>query len=220
MSNFVIIPAYNEEKHILSTLDKVKLFAQDVQVVVVDDGSKDKTLKMIKNISWITSLSHPVNLGKGAALKTGCEYALKQGADKIVVMDSDGQHDPKEIPIILNSLERYDLVFCCRKRSKNMPFILRLGNWFLNKVTEVLFNIKIDDTQSGYRGFTAKAYEKLRWHSLDYSVETEMIANAGKAKLKYLQIPIETIYHDKYKGTTVLDGFKIGFNMLIWRLRR
>ena len=87
-------------------------------------------------------------------------------------------------------------------------------------MNQLLYNIKIKDTQSGYRAFSVEAYKKIRWRSSDYSMESEMIANVGKHKLKYEQIPIETIYTDRYKGTTVLDGVKIVFNMLWWRISK
>ena len=99
-----------------------------------------------------------------------------------------------------------------------MPFILKFGNWFLNKTISFLYGIKIKDGQCGYRAFTAKAYRKLRWNASDYSMESEMIAKIGKYKLSYTEIPIKTIYSDKYKGTTVIDGVKIAFNLLLWKL--
>ena len=99
-----------------------------------------------------------------------------------------------------------------------MPFILKFGNWFINKTIKFLYGLKIDDSQCGYRAFTAKAYKRLRWKASDYSMESEMIAKIGKYKLAYKQIPIDTIYSDKYKGTTILDGVKIVFNLLLWRL--
>ena len=100
-----------------------------------------------------------------------------------------------------------------------MPFILRFGNWFINKTTAILYKVKLRDTQCGYRAFTAQAYPKIRWKTHDYGMETEMIANAGKHRLSYAQVPIETIYADKYKGTTVLDGIKIVLKMVKWRFQ-
>jgi len=90
----------------------------------------------------------------------------------------------------------------------------------INKITQLLFKIRIRDTQSGYRAFTSRAYRKIRWKASNYSMESEMIANLGKHKLKYKEIPIRTIYTDRYKGTTVLDGIKIVFNMIWWRLTK
>jgi glycosyltransferase involved in cell wall biosynthesis len=212
---WIVIPAYNESKYISKVLKKTKEYCENI--VVVDDGSKDSTYDIAKE-SGVYILKNIVNMGKGATLRTGCDFALKNGAQKIVVMDSDGQHNPSKIPLFVNGLNKNDIVFGYRKLSENMPLILRFGNIMINKFTRLLYGINLKDTQCGFRSFTSKAYEKVRWSSCDYSMESEMIANAGKNKLRYFEVPIETIYSDKYKGTTVLDGFKIVFNMIKWRL--
>ena len=159
-------------------------------------------------------------MGKGAAARTGCDYAIKKGAERIILIDSDGQHEAKEISLFLEKLKEVDIVFGVRQRAGKMPLLFRFGNKFLNWWTYLLFNIKIEDTQCGYRAFTSTAYKQIRWRSNDYSMETEMIALAGKNKLRYTQIPIKTIYHDKYKGTTVLDGVKIAWKMMKWKVGR
>ena len=212
---FAIIPAHNEERYIYSIVKKTKKYAD--KVVVVDDGSKDKTSTMAKKSNAIV-LRHLVNLGKGAALKTGCDYAVKNNANFIVAIDADAQHNPEDIPRFLESLKSHDIVLGYRRLNRKMPFVLKFGNWFINKTIRFLYGIKIRDSQCGYRAFTAKAYKKLRWKASDYSMESEMIAKMGKYKLSYAEIPIATIYSDRYKGTTVLDGIKIVFNLLIWKL--
>ena len=85
-------------------------------------------------------------------------------------------------------------------------------------MVRLLYGIQLNDTQCGFRAFTSDAYKKVRWNSSDYSMESEMIARAGKQNLKYVQIPIETIYSDRYKGTTIVDGMKIVMNMIWWKL--
>jgi hypothetical protein len=80
-----------------------------------------------------------------------------------------------------------------------------------------LYGISLNDTQCGFRAFSKDAYKKIRWNASDYSMESEMISRTGKQKLKYVQIPIETIYSDRYKGTTVIDGIKIVLNMFWWK---
>jgi len=215
MQNYVIIPAHDEEKSIKGTITKAK--RHSFNIVVVDDGSKDRTAEICTH-EKVTLLHHKVNLGKGAALKTGCDYALTQGAKNIVVIDADGQHDPNLIPFFFKELENAEIVFSHRERSKNMPLVLKLGNIFINKFLTLLYGVKINDSQCGYRAFTADAYHKVRWNANDYFMETEMIINAGKAKLKYTQIPIETVYNDKFKGTTVKDGVLIIMKMISSRL--
>lgn len=214
---WVVIPAHNEEKEIEEVIKKTKRYVNNI--VVVDDGSKDKTYETAKKANVIV-LRHVVNLGKGAALKTGCEYAIKKRADYIILMDADAQHNPKEIPNFIKNLNNADIVFGYRKITKHMPPILRFGNWFIRGTINLLFNIKINDPLCGYRAFKSRIYKKIRWNSLDYSIESEMATKAGKRHLKYKEIPIQTIYSDKYKGTTIIDGVKIVLNMLWWRLAR
>ena len=214
MKIYVVIPAHNESKHIAAVIKKTKKYCKNI--IVVDDGSKDDTGKIAKSMKVLV-LRHIVNMGKGATLKTGCDYALKKKADVIIVMDADLQHDPNEIPNFLKALKNNDIVFSYRKLYKKMPLIFKIGNNFINIATKILYGIKLKDTQCGFRAFTAETYKKIRWNALDYSMESEMITRVGKNHLKYSEIPIETIYTDKYKGTTVFDGIKIVANMILWR---
>ena len=212
---FTIVPANNEEKHIEIIVKKATKFSKNV--IVVDDGSKDNTAKIAKD-NGATVLTHIVNLGKGSALKTGCDYAIKEGAEKIIVIDADLQHDPEDIPRFLESLNKNDVVLSYREEDKSMPVILKFGNWFINQTIKYLYSMKIKDSQCGYRAFTKEAYKKLRWKSTDYSLESEMIARIGNHKLKYVEIPIKTVYSDKYKGTTMFDGIKIVINLILWKV--
>jgi|SRR3989344_768235 len=218
MKLFVVIPAYNEEKNIDSVIKNIKSIQNcNSNIVVVDDGSSDSTFN-IANQNQVQVLRHVVNLGKGAALRTGCDYAIQKGADVIIAVDADGQHDPNKIPEFVDEIKDNQIVFGFRTLGESMPFVLRFGNWFINKTTAVLFNIRLKDTQCGYRAFTSNAYKNIRWSASDYSMESEMIAKTGKSQLKYTQLSIQTIYSDKYKGTTVLDGILIICKMVWWRL--
>ena len=214
MNQFIIIPSYNEAKTIGKVIDDVKRYSTNI--VVVDDGSTDDTQKAAKDV---TILKHLTNMGKGAAMKTGVEYAIKKNAKQIIFIDADGQHEAKEIPHFLDALKDVDVVFGYRELNKKMPLVLKLGNWVINKSIKILYNLELKDTQCGYRAFNTNVYNKIKWKALDYSVESEIIANTGKNKLKYKEIPIKTIYNSRYKGTTVIDGFKIVFNMFLWKIR-
>jgi len=215
MGDFVVIPAYNEGKDIIGVVEEVKKFADNI--VVVDDGSRDDTFTIAEELG-VNVIRHAINMGKGSALKTGCDFAVMKGARKIVVIDADGQHEPKEIPEFLGLLDDKEIVFSYRRASGEMPGVLKFGNWFINKSTHLLYGVRINDTQCGYRAFTAEAYRKVRWRAQDYFMETEMIINTGKHKLPYAQVPIATIYADRYKGTTVVDGVKIVLKMIASRL--
>lgn len=213
---FVVLPGHNEEGSLSSVLKEVLSSYDDV--IFVDDGSTDKTYD-VAVASGATVLRHMTNLGKGAALRTGCDYAVSKGADVIVVMDSDGQHDPSEIPEFLEEMRKgNDVIIGCRKWNSSMPLMMRLGNYGLHKISSFLFHVDVTDTQSGFRVFTAEAYSHIRWNSSDYSMESEMLARIYKHGLRCSTVDIKTIYHDSYKGTTVINGIVIAYNMLVWKL--
>jgi UDP-N-acetylglucosamine---dolichyl-phosphate N-acetylglucosaminyltransferase len=214
---WVIIPAYNEEKRIKNVIEKVKKHVSNI--VVVDDGSSDNTYDVSLSCG-VYVLKHIINLGKGGAVKTGCEFVLEKNGKFVVLIDSDGQHDADEIPDFLEALESVDIVFGYRKFNETMPFVLKFGNGAINLVIKKLYGMDLRDTQSGYRAFRADVYEKIKWKANDYTIESEMIANVGKKHLKYKEIPIKTIYSDKYKGTTIFDGLKIVMNMILWKLKK
>ncbi len=215
---FAIIPAYNEEQHIAAVISGVRKYLKDI--VVVDDGSSDQTYEAAGK-TGAAALKHVINLGKGAALKTGCDYAVEHGAEWLVLIDADTQHDPAEIPNFLKKLEEgNEVIFGYRIINSSMPAVLRFGNRFITSCTRFLYGMRLHDTTCGFRALTAEAYKKIRWEAAGYFVEAEMIANVGKEKLSFAEVPIQTIYSDKYKGTTVMDGVKIVGNMVLWRLRR
>jgi len=203
-----VIPSFNEEKNISSVVRKTKKYVN--KVIVVDDGSKDKTGKFARRAGAIV-LTHRINLGVGATNKTGCEAALKLKADIIITLDGDGQHNPKEIPKMIKKIkEGYDIVFGARiKKRKKMPLLRKLGNRLSSNLQNFLFKSKLSDVQSGYRCFTKSAYKKIRWETSGYNVENEIIINVVKNNLRYCEIPIDTVYNDAYKGISPVDGFKI-----------
>ena len=211
MNYAVVIPAYNEEEHIERVVAEVQKYTNNI--IIVDDGSTDATFQKAEN-TGAAVLHHRVNMGKGSALKTGCDYAYRTGASHIIVMDSDGQHKPEDIPRFLEALREAEIVYGYRRQSSAMPFVLRFGNDVLNGTLNTLFKTNMKDSQSGYRAFSREAYRHIRWNARDYCMETEMIINARKKRLRHHQIPIETIYNDKYKGTTVMDGIKIVLKIL------
>lgn len=217
---FVVIPVYNEEKYISRIIQDVKKITNNI--VVVDDGSEDNTYFLAKNEMSDNTviLRHKINLGKGAALKTGCEAAIKMGVEAMVLMDGDGQHSSDDILGITNKLMNNDLdiVFGVREMNKKMPFYRLLGNNLLARFAKLLSGVDVGDILCGFRALTGEAYRKINWQSSGYSVETEMIMVVGKHKLKYGTIPIKTIYNDKYKGMTPIDGIKIFIDLIKFKL--
>lgn len=219
MKTVAVIPALNENDRLHEVVRRTLEYVNEV--VVVDDGSHQPLRHSLSHSDRLHVVRHAINLGKGAALTTGVEWAIRHGFQAAVFLDGDGQHDPSEIPMLLAPIQerRADIVFGVRALHYRMPFVARIGNIFLTTVIRLMFRINISDTQSGFRAIDLGTYDKLRWDSARYAVETEMIVNAGKRHLRHVQVPITTIYHDKYRGTTVLDGIRIFLNMISWRLQ-
>jgi glycosyltransferase involved in cell wall biosynthesis len=218
MKTAAVIPAYMEEATIAEVVRRTREYVDCV--VVVDDGSMDDTSKNASGADLV--IRHPVNMNKGFSMITGIEAAIREGADVIIAIDADDQHDPSDIPRFLDLLREngLDIVFGSRALNKNMPPILRFGNWFLTNTTYFLYGIRVSDTQSGYRAFTKEAYRKIKWTSRDYRVETEMIINTARNKLRYKELTIKTRYLSAHKGTTVVDGVKIFTSLLAWKITR
>lgn len=197
----VIIPAYNEEISIGSVVLSAKKFADTV--IVVDDGSQDRTSK-IAELAGAKVIKHHFNEGKGAALRTGFK-AIKntdfgaQNSDIIVTMDSDGQHNPEEIPKLIKPIENReaDIVNGSRYikgREKNTPIYRRFGQTVLDKATNVGSGIPITDSQSGFRAFTASTIPYFRFSCIDFGIESEMLIDASNAGLKIKEVEIGVRY--------------------------
>ncbi|MCD6164260.1 MAG: glycosyltransferase family 2 protein [Candidatus Odinarchaeota archaeon] len=197
MRVFCVIPAFNEEKYIYDVAKMAKEFV-DV-VVVVDDGSTDKTFSRAID-SGAVVLRHEENMGKGAALRTGFKYALEHGADVVVTLDGDMQHDPLEIPKFLEKIreERVDIVVGSRflKKVKGMPIQRRLSNFITTKILNKVFKVPITDSQSGFRAFKRKVLEKVTFKDNKYGAETEILIEAKRKRFNIVEIPISV----KYEG--------------------
>jgi glycosyltransferase involved in cell wall biosynthesis len=218
MKTFLIIPAFNEGQRLKKTINESAKFIPEKNIVVVDDGSKTK--ETLPKGSKATLIRHQINLGKGMAMKTGADFAFGRGADNIIFIDADLQHNPKYLPKFKKLLKDNDLVFASRIPSLKAPLVRLLGNKLASIYINMLFKVYISDLLSGYRALSKKAYRLLKWDSPRYGVETEMVARLGKNKnkLKWAEFPIETIYVNKYKGVTIIDAINIFVNSLWWKL--
>ena len=216
----VVIPFYNEEKHIAEVVTSVSKY--NLPIVVVDDGSVDASVDKIHKLKLrqVTIITHKINLGKGAAMKTGADFAFAKGADAIIFMDGDNQHKADDLSKFIAALEskRQGVIFGSRNYNYSVPLVRFLGNKFASLILVILFKIYVSDVLCGFKAFTKNAYNKIRWDSTGYGVETEMIARVGKAKIGFLEVPVQAIYHDKNKGVTILDAFGIFVEIIKWRL--
>ena len=220
MKIFLVIPLHNEEKQVNQVLNG--LSKSVFNIVVVDDGSTDGSMQILKksDIPHLSILTHKVNLGKGAAMKTGADYAFENGADAVIFIDADGQHSPKNVENFIEKLnmKKYDVIFGSRNLSFGVPLVRYMGNKIASVVIRLLFGVYISDPICGFRAITKNAYSKIKWESTGYGVETEILARVGKNNLRFTEVPVDTIYHDKDKGVTMIDAFGVLGDVLKWRL--
>lgn len=220
MRMFIVIPLFNEEKRIARVLKD--LLPYKLPIVVVDDGSTDSSKLKIQSLKLknVTLLTHKINLGKGAAMKTGADYAFTRGADAVIFLDADGQHNMTDLPKFVEKLSSggFDIVFGSRNSGFGVPLVRYLGNKFASLIMAMFFGVYVSDVVCGFKGLTKNAYRKLHWDSAGYGVEAEIVARLGRNKLRFCEVPIETIYHDKVKGVTILDAFGIFGEIIKWKL--
>lgn len=211
MKTLIVIPAYNEELTVGSVVALAKKFGD---VLVVDDGSMDRTSEIAREAGAIV-IRHERNMGKGYALSTGFEYALSKDYDVIVTLDADGQHNPDEIPSLIEPIVKgeADLVIGSRYLNgskKEIPVYRRFGLWVLNKSTKAAVGVDLD-SQSGFRAMNRKALEKLELNSTDYSIETDMIVKAKEEELRIREVPISVRYDvpRKHKKNPLSHGLGV-----------
>jgi len=187
-----LIPGYQEGPRIATVVEGARAF---LPVVVVDDGSTDDTAAQAEASGAIVLRQVP-NAGKGAALRAGFRYALEQGAEAVVTLDADGQHDPAEIPLFLAAYaaERSELIVG-RRDFDSMPLIRRLSNTVGRWVFSAAVGRHVPDNQSGYRLIGRRLMTAL----LDsdesgFEFEVEMIARCIALGLPMADVPIRTIY--------------------------
>lgn len=215
---FVVIPVFNEAKRIRKCLNRILEFYDDI--IVVNDGSTDKTSEVLADFSNIIVLNLPKNSGKGFAMKEGAKMAWKLGAKGIIYMDGDNQHDPKHIQDFVKLLNKNrDIIVGVRILKTDIPFYRKFGNMIMVYAMQKLFSVRIMDMMCGYRAFSKKGYRSVLWESNGYEVETEVVAKIGDNKLNYETVVVDTVYHDKYKGFSILDGIKILTKIPGWKLK-
>jgi len=206
---WVVVPAHNEQENIFGVLKS--LLELTPNIVIVDDASKDNTKNIVKS-SKIFLLEHLVNRGQGAALQTGTEFALKQGAEIIVHFDADGQMQAKDIYRMIAPLinREADIVFGSRfldKKSKipafKKYFILKPATWFNWFFT----GIKLSDAHNGFRALSRKAAQAIKIRQDGMAHATEILEQVRLHDLKYQEVPVEIVYNQY--GQRFASGFKI-----------
>ncbi|AKB76639.1 dolichyl-phosphate beta-D-mannosyltransferase related protein [Methanosarcina horonobensis HB-1 = JCM 15518] len=187
---------------------------------MVDDGSSDRTAAIARN-AGAHVVVHEANKGKGAALKTGFKAAADLGADIIVTMDSDGQHNPADIPrLIAPIIDGYaEMVNGSRYLShndKNTPVYRRVGQTILDTATNMNSGLKITDSQSGFRAFAASTKDIFRFNAQGMAIESEMLADAGRFGLKIKEVEIGVRYD---VDCSTISPVKHGLGVLVMVLK-
>ncbi len=217
----VIIPVYNESKtvgEIIRQLKAVKGF--DKEIIVVNDGSTDDTIKIITDIKDIIVINHKKNQGKGAAIRTG--IAKAQG-DYLLVQDADLEYDPQDILTMLDPVARgkAEVVYGSRftGQRRNMFFWHWVGNQFLTLVTNILYNTTLSDMETCYKLMPVKLAKSLNLKSEHFEFEPEVTAKILKKGIRIWEVPISYAGREYHQGKKISwkDAIPALFTLIKYR---
>lgn len=222
-SIWLVIPAYNEAAVIGQVVGD--LIQRDHAVVVIDDGSTDETGDRA-HAAGAAVITHPINLGQGAALQTGIQFALLQGADYIGTFDADGQHRACDIDSLIDALATSDVDFALGSRflgsTVAMPMsrrvLLRAATWF----TRVTTGLRVSDTHNGLRAMTRRGASCIALRQNRMAHASELLDQIARSGLGYVEVPV-TIEYSRYslsKGQKLGDSLRILVDLSARRLHR
>jgi len=208
----IIMPAYNVENEILETVNMIKkameMIAEDYEIIVVDDGSKDSTGQKLKALrdEHLKIINHPTNLGKGAAIKTGVKYAT---GEYTILLDADRDIDAKNIKQYIEALKEYDIVVASKRHPNSTyqaPTVRKMLSIAYNTLVKMLLGIKIGDTQTGFKAFKTKHLKTIMKVIVvkRYSWDAEALAVANMIKLKIAEAPVYIKQEKLFKFNDVL----------------
>lgn len=220
----VIIPVYNEENTVEKVINVINAVDIDKEIIVVNDASTDRTGEILENLKLpnLKLFSHPRNLGKGAAFRSGLRQA---SGEVVIIQDADLEYDPKDYlrlvpPIISNQA---DMVLGVRfSRGYKGLFMHRLGNQFLTGLHNLLYASRLNDVYTCYKVARRGIYNSLDLEADGFSLEQEIVGKAIKRKLRIMEVPIA--YHPRTyaqgKKIRYYDAFKIIIRMIRSRFKR
>lgn len=191
------IPAYNEEKAIADLVKKSLQYSD--KVIVVDDGSTDGTAQIAKQ-SGATVISHKKNEGYGASVITLFDRARQESADILVIIDGDGQHDPEQIPLLINTLQEnsVDVVIGSRflDTTSQTPGYRKRGIKIITSAANFGTDFKVTDAQSGFRAYSKRAIESIHPTETGMAISTEILLKISNKGLSVAEVPITVSYND------------------------
>lgn len=206
----VIIPAYNEEKSIVSVLNSLlnSRFIDNFEILVIDDGSADNTAEFVRNIGIVKIIRHPYNKGYGAALKTGI---LESKAEFVALFDADGQHSVEDLDRLFEKMENFDMLVGSRGRKSYQSLLRKPGKAVLGWFVNLLSNRKIPDINSGLRIFNTqiiKRYLHLMPQGFSFSTTSTVALNSMGFNVGYIDITTAPRVGRKSNVRIIRDGFK------------
>lgn len=206
----VVIPTYNNGRTLAAVIEDVGRYAEDM--IVINDGSTDHTAAILKQYPDIKTVTHPVNKGKGTALKHGLSLAEKEGFRYAITIDSDGQHFASDIPCFIEAIEKEPdtlLVGARNLTSDNMPGRNTFANKFSNFWFRLETGLKLEDTQSGYRLYPLrKINAESCWYTAKYEFELEAIVFAAWGNVAVKNIPIHVYYPPRKERVSHFRPFR------------
>ncbi len=217
-STFIVIPAKDEAKYISHVISRVLEQGYD-NIVVVDDGSKDDTAEIASKFKTVHVLRHWVNLGPGASTYTGIRYAVRKGAERIVTLDADNQHDPRDIDRLVETIynEDLDMVMGSRFLKKNkIPRSRIIYNKIGNIISYFITGLYLSDSQSGIKAINRKFAKILDIKHNGFEFCIEIIKQAKIADIKVKEIPVNVRYSRETmrKGQNLITGFNMVARLL------
>jgi glycosyltransferase involved in cell wall biosynthesis len=215
----VCIPAFNAEHSLSDLINRVRLAIGPVQIVVVDDGSTDRTHEIALSVGAVV-LRHQKNSGKGAALQSGFDFIKKQtGIEFILTLDADLQHQPEDIPkfFLTQQKTNADIVIGWRERiGTGMPMHRRLSNTITSVLVGIRTGAKMKDSQCGFRLIRRSVIDHVQLESPGYEAETEFLIKAARCGFKIEFVPVQTIY-GKEKSYMTHWATTVNFIKVIFR---
>ncbi len=216
---FIVIPAYNEKAVIRNVLENFR--STGYHVVVIDDGSDEPLNGLLNNLP-VYLLRHRVNMGQGAALQTGIEFALSKNADFIITFDADGQHQATDIPALLQPLleDKADITLGSRfleGAAHNMPSARKWTLQLARCLNFLFTGLFLSDAHNGLRAMNSKAAQAIHIRENGMAHATELLAQVKKKKLRYAEVPVNIHYstYSRQKGQSIWSGFRIVFDILL-----
>ncbi len=199
MKFLTAIPVYNEERHVEAVLDEVRRYSPDI--LVVNDGSTDRTGELLARREGLQVITHPSNRGYGAALISAFEHALKQGVDVLVTMDCDGQHEPARIPVLLEALHDADIVSGSRylrdfRQDTLAPQDRRRINAEVTAYLNGRLGLHLTDAFCGFKAYRREALEKLHITETGWGMPLQLWVQAARAGLRVKEVGVPRLYLD------------------------